>query len=59
MATEQISPRYLDLDSWSTAEMMAAMYEGQLSAAAAVRGSLNDMAASCEAIASACTICPS
>jgi N-acetylmuramic acid 6-phosphate etherase len=45
MATEQISPRYLNLDSWSTAEMMAAMYEGQLSAAAAVRGALNDIAA--------------
>lgn len=45
MPTEQISPRYLDLDSWSTAEMMAAMYEGQLAAAAAVRGALDDIAA--------------
>jgi N-acetylmuramic acid 6-phosphate etherase len=45
MATEQISPRYLNLDSWSTAEIVAAMYEGQLSAAAAVRGALNDIAA--------------
>src|ERR687897_2023888 len=45
MATEQISPRYLDLDTWSTAEIVAAMYEGQLSAAAAVRGALNDIAA--------------
>jgi N-acetylmuramic acid 6-phosphate etherase len=45
MATEQISPRYLNLDSWSTAEMIAAMYEGQLSAAAAVRSALNDIAA--------------
>jgi N-acetylmuramic acid 6-phosphate etherase len=45
MATEQISPRYLDLDTWSTAEMLSAMYEGQLSAAAAVRGALNDIAA--------------
>lgn len=44
MATEQISPRYLSLDAWSTAEMIAAMYEGQLSAAAAVRGALNDIA---------------
>ena len=44
MATEQISPRYLNLDSWSTAEMMAAMYEGQLSAAAAVRGALSEIA---------------
>ncbi|WP_353644466.1 N-acetylmuramic acid 6-phosphate etherase [Mesorhizobium sp. WSM2239] len=45
MATEQISPRYLNLDSWSTDEIVAAMYEGQLSAAAAVRGALNDIAA--------------
>ena len=44
MATEQISPRYLNLDSWSTAEIVAAMYEGQLSAAAAVRGALDDIA---------------
>jgi N-acetylmuramic acid 6-phosphate etherase len=45
MATEQISPRYLNLDSWSTAETVAAMYEGQLSAAAAVRGALDEIAA--------------
>jgi N-acetylmuramic acid 6-phosphate etherase len=45
MATEQISPRYLNLDSWSTDEIVAAMYEGQLSAAAAVRGALSDIAA--------------
>jgi N-acetylmuramic acid 6-phosphate etherase len=44
MATEQISPRYLNLDSWSTAEIVAAMYEGQISAAAAVRGALDDIA---------------
>ena len=40
MRTEQISPRYVELDSWSAAEMIAAMYEGQLAAAAAVRGAL-------------------
>jgi N-acetylmuramic acid 6-phosphate etherase len=40
MATEHISPRYVDLDSWPTAEMIAAMYQGQLAAAAAVRGAL-------------------
>src|SRR5688572_12486187 len=45
MATEEFSPRYLDLDSWSTAEMLAAMYEGQLAAAAAVAGALTDLAA--------------
>src|SRR5258707_7927557 len=45
MRTEQISPRYVDLDSWSAAEMIAAMYEGQLAAAAAVRGALGAIAA--------------
>ncbi len=45
MATEQISPRYIDLDSWSAAEMIRAMYEGQLAAAAAVRGALGAIAA--------------
>ena len=45
MATEQISPRYIDLDSWSAAEMILAMYEGQLAAAAAVRGALGAIAA--------------
>lgn len=45
MLTEQISPRYVDLDSWSTGEMLEAMYEGQLAAAAAVRGALPAIAA--------------
>jgi N-acetylmuramic acid 6-phosphate etherase len=40
MATEHISPRYVDLDAWSTAEMLAAMHDGQLAAAAAVRAAL-------------------
>jgi N-acetylmuramic acid 6-phosphate etherase len=40
MLTEKISPRYVDLDSWSSDEMLAAMYESQLAAAAAVRGAL-------------------
>jgi N-acetylmuramic acid 6-phosphate etherase len=43
MLTEQISPRYIELDSWSAEEMIAAMYEGQLAAAAAVRGALADI----------------
>jgi len=45
MATEQISPRYVDLDSWSTAEMLAAMHDGQLAAAAAVRAALASIGA--------------
>lgn len=45
MPTEQISPRYIDLDSWPAAEMIAAMYEGQLAAAAAVGGALGAITA--------------
>jgi N-acetylmuramic acid 6-phosphate etherase len=45
MRTEQISERYVELDSWSTSEMIAAMYEGQLAAAAAVRGALGAIGA--------------
>src|SRR5215468_914481 len=48
MRTEHISPRYLDLDSWSAAEMIAAMYEGQLAAAAAVYGALGAITAAVE-----------
>src|SRR3954471_10034782 len=40
MKTEQISPRFVDLDSWSTADMTTAMYEGQLIACAAVKPAL-------------------
>jgi N-acetylmuramic acid 6-phosphate etherase len=45
MLTEKISPRYVELDSWPTGEMLAAMYESQLAAAAAVRAALPDIAA--------------
>src|SRR5258708_35631317 len=45
MLTEKISPRYAELDSWSSGEMIAAMYESQLAAAAAVRGALPAIAA--------------
>jgi N-acetylmuramic acid 6-phosphate etherase len=45
MRTEQISPRYTDLDSWPAVEMIAAMYEGQLAAAGAVCGALGAIAA--------------
>src|SRR5262249_49420483 len=48
MLTEEISPRYADLDSWSSSEMIAAMYEGQLAATAAVRGTLEAIAAAVE-----------
>ena len=48
MRTEQISPRYVELDSWPTAEMIAAMYEGQLAAAASVRSALGAITAAVE-----------
>lgn len=53
MPTEHISPRYVDLDSWSTADMIAAMYEGQLAAAAAVRGALSTIGAAVDEAVSA------
>ena len=40
MLTEHISPRFVDLDSWSTSDMIEAMYDGQLTACAAVRPAL-------------------
>jgi N-acetylmuramic acid 6-phosphate etherase len=40
MLTEHIDPRFVDLDSWSTGDMIEAMYEGQLAACAAVRPAL-------------------
>jgi N-acetylmuramic acid 6-phosphate etherase len=40
MLTEHISPQFVDLDSWSTSDMIEAMYDGQLVACAAVRPAL-------------------
>ena len=40
MLTERISPRFVDLDSWSTNDMIEAMYDCQLAACAAVRPAL-------------------
>ena len=40
MLTEHISPRFVDLDSWSTGDMIHAMYDGQLVACAAVKPAL-------------------
>ncbi len=49
MLTEKISPRYVELDAWSSCEMIAAMYESQLGAAAAVRTALHTVAAAVDA----------
>jgi N-acetylmuramic acid 6-phosphate etherase len=48
LLTEQISPRYVDLDSWPTDEVLGALYEGQLAAVAAVRPALPAIAAAVE-----------
>src|SRR3954462_435848 len=53
MKTEQISPRFVDLDSWSTSDMIAAMYDGQLAACAAVRPALPAINAAVEDAAAA------
>ena len=36
MATEEVDPRFADLDAWSMACAMEAMWEGQLAAIAAI-----------------------
>src|SRR5947209_2029202 len=53
MLTEHISPRFVDLDSWSTGDMTAAMYDGQLVACAAVRPALPAINAAVDDAASA------
>ena len=49
MLTEQISPRFVDLNSWSTSDMIGAMYDGQLAACAAVKPALPAINAAVEA----------
>jgi len=49
MSTEAMSPRTIGLDSWSTHDILDAMAEGQLAAAAAVRAALPALAAAAEA----------
>jgi N-acetylmuramic acid 6-phosphate etherase len=48
MTTEGISPRYLDLDSWASVEVLKALYEGQLAAVAAIGPVLPALAAAVE-----------
>lgn len=49
--TEDISERYADFDRWSAEDAVAAMYEGQLAALAAVRPALGAIAAAADAAA--------
>lgn len=48
MSTETVSPRYFDLDAWSPLEALTAMWEGQMSAVAAVRPALPALAAAAD-----------
>jgi N-acetylmuramic acid 6-phosphate etherase len=54
-ATERIDPKFAEMDSWSTARMIAAMYEGQLAAAAAVEPVLDALARAVDDAAPALT----
>jgi len=49
MTTERRSTRYEDLDSWPSLDVLSALYEGQLSAVAAVRSALPAIASAAEA----------
>ena len=49
MSTEAVSPRYEALDTWPTADVVAAVTEGQLSAVAAVAAAREALAAAAEA----------
>ncbi|WP_024516181.1 N-acetylmuramic acid 6-phosphate etherase [Bradyrhizobium sp. Tv2a-2] len=49
MATEEVDPRFADLDAWALASAMEAMWEGQLAAVAAIGHALPAMTAATEA----------
>ncbi|WP_306768061.1 N-acetylmuramic acid 6-phosphate etherase [Bradyrhizobium sp. MOS002] len=49
MATEEVDPRFADLDAWSLTSAMAAMWEGQLAAVAAIGHALPAITAATEA----------
>src|SRR6476619_1814169 len=49
MATEDVDPRFADLDAWSLASAMEAMWEGQLAAVAAVGRALSAVTAATNA----------
>lgn len=53
MTTEDVSARFVDLDGWPTRDAVEAMYEGQLSAVAAVRPALPAIAAAADEAAAA------
>src|SRR3954463_10472080 len=53
MATEEVDPRFADLDAWSLKSAMEAMWEGQLAAVAAIGHALPVITAATEAAQSA------
>lgn len=51
MSTESIDPRYVDVDQWPTEQAVAAMYESQLAAVAAIGSQTGRIAAAADAAA--------
>src|ERR1700751_1722956 len=49
MATEEVDPRFADLDAWALASAMEAMWEGQLAAVAAIGHALPALTSATEA----------
>ena len=49
MATEEVDPRFADLDAWQLSSAMEAMLEGQLAAVAAIGHALPAITAATEA----------
>jgi N-acetylmuramic acid 6-phosphate etherase len=49
--TEQVSPRYRELDRWDSAQALEALWEGQMSAVAALRPALRGLARAADAAA--------
>lgn len=51
MSTENVDPRFADLDAWPTGQAVEAMWQGQMDAAAAVKAALANIAAAADAAA--------
>jgi len=49
MATEEVDPRFADLDAWQLSSAMEAMWEGQLAAIAAIGPALPSITGATEA----------
>src|SRR5262249_47739085 len=55
MATEEVDPRFADLDAWPLTSAIEAMWEGQLAAVAAIGHALPAITAATEAAKAALT----